>query len=547
MILLRVRGGVHLPAVLPVLLALLTSASAGAEFLENAALGGLAAEGTRVCWDDEEGASKSSIALLQTRVEERLKQQVPRVEVEEGLPQVQGIRPFRDGQHQKLGKGMGKQQLNEGYFWPSGRGSVGHYSQSRYTAPRDLNASFAWSWHDPRGRYFNVPTGVNIDDKKNIYLTSLDGIRKFTQNGELIWTFERQRNQSEELPDTSSLHNGVVYTSTTAGRIIALNMETGQPIWVTKLESCDGNNGWVTAHAGVVITGSDALDEIRDRPSCCGPADHVVTGLNATDGNILWRFKPEAPVWNFVASFADDGTFTFQDLEGRAYRHSLADGKQIWKNGGIFGTWTDGGSTLGPNGVVYAVTVFSYGSAGPEGHGLVSAYRFEDGKLLWNKTVPRPPNNVPAIGRLAGRKGLSLIQPIGQQVLQGAPTDIYALDAETGEVQWIFNGPAQQGALQAGDSNLEAVAQRTLAGVRAVTLPNPWGAPSIDGAGTVFIGSEEGPLYSLVDANSDGHVVGESEVSIFDTGACFVGSSSPAIAPGMLVACSIDAMYVFKL
>jgi outer membrane protein assembly factor BamB len=389
-----------------------------------------------------------------------------------------------------------------------------------------------------------VPGGANIDDKKQIYLTSLDGIRKFSPDGELLWTWKR--NNDEELPDMSSLYNGAVYTSTTAGRIIAISMETGKTLWITKLASTDGNNGWVSAHAGVVITGSDAMDDIRGRPGCCGAADQFVTGLNATDGSILWKFQPEAPVWNFMASFADDGTFTFQDLEGRAYRCSLEDGHQIWKNGGAYGTWTDGTSTLGPNGVVYAVNTFHMGNNGPDAPGMVSAYRLEDGKLLWNTTVPRPPNNIPAIGRLAGREGLSLVQPIGQQVMKGAPTDIYALDAETGEVQWIFNGPTQKNFFVAGDSNIEAGVQRAMAGVRPITLPNPWSAPTIDGAGKVYIGSEEGLFYALVDANGDGHVDGPDEVSSFDTLACFSGSSSAAHAPGMMVAASIDAMYVFK-
>ena len=114
------------------------------------------------------------------------------------------------------------------------------------------------------------------------------------------------------------------------------------------------------------------------------------------------------------------------------------------------------------------------------------------------------------------------------------------------KVQWIFNGPTEKIRLQAGDDNPIAVMSRLAAGVRPVTLPNPWSAPTIDASGVVFIGSEEGPMFSLQDANGDGRVEGDQEVSRFETGACFSGSSSPAIAPGMMVAASIDAMYVFK-
>ena len=83
-------------------------------------------------------------------------------------------------------------------------------------------------------------------------------------------------------------------------------------------------------------------------------------------------------------------------------------------------------------------------------------------------------------------------------------------------------------------------------GVRRITLPNPWSAPTIDARGTVFIGSEEGKFYALADLNGDGVISGDKEKSSYDTHACFSGSFSPAIAPGMVVAASIDTMYVFK-
>jgi outer membrane protein assembly factor BamB len=272
-------------------------------------------------------------------------------------------------------------------------------------------------------------------------------------------------------------------------------------------------------------------------------ADQLVTGLNASDGKVMWNFRPDAPVWNFMASFAGDGTFTFQDYEGKAYRCRVDDGSLIWKNGGVENSWTDGTSLLGPNKVVYTVSNRNL-IGGPDAPGDVSAYQLEDGKLLWRTEVPRPPNNLPAIGKLAGHSGLSLVQPIGQQCRKGAPTDVYALDAQSGKVQWIFNGPSQKERLQAGDRIPEAMAQRALANVRPITLPNPWSAPTIDSNGIVFIGSEEGSFYRLADKDGDGQVT-NAEVSSIDTGACFSGSGAAAVAPGMLVATSIDAMYVF--
>lgn len=149
---------------------------------------------------------------------------------------------------------------------------------------------------------------------------------------------------------------------------------------------------------------------------------------------------------------------------------------------------------------------------------------------------------MPAIGVLAGRDSLSVVQPIGQQCLLGGVTEVHTFDSMTGSPQWVFRGPTQTGLWQAGEKEGEAM--RKEAGLRPTTLPNPWGAPSI-ADGIVYVGNEMGPIYALRDLNADGKVIGDAEVSSFDTKACFCGSSGPAHAPGMMVVASIDTMYVF--
>merc|ERR1712107_335376 len=84
---------------------------------------------------------------------------------------------------------------------------------------------------------------------------------------------------------------------------------------------------------------------------------------------------------------------------------------------------------------------------GPRGE--MRAFNLSDGTILWKQHFSRPPNNLPVIGRLAGRSGLSLVQPIGQQEKQGESYNVYAFDAATGEQQWIFKGPTQVGIHQA--------------------------------------------------------------------------------------------------
>lgn len=178
--------------------------------------------------------------------------------------------------------------------------------------------------------------------------------------------------------------------------------------------------------------------------------------------------------------------------------------------------------------------------------GVLSALRLTDGKLLWQQTTRKPPNDVPVVGRLHGQVGYSVVLPVGQQCKQGEQIHVYAYDAETGKLQWSFDGPSQQGKFVAGDA--EGAEQRIANGIMAMTKPNPWGQATIDSTGTVFVGGETGHFFSLRDANGDGRVTqGDSaEVSVFETGAAFVGSSGPAIAPGVLAVGAQDSLHVWR-
>lgn len=236
-------------------------------------------------------------------------------------------------------------------------------------------------------------------------------------------------------------------------------------------------------------------------------------------------------------------------MSGKVYRMSLK-GELLWKAGGKEGTWTDGGAGIG-NGMVSRLAteasapfheVFAVNNnLSPErsqqlgdmvhSPGTVSAYDL-DGRLIWKVTTPRPPNNAPAIGKLRGWNGLSVVVPICQQVTPRATCDVYALDASSGRIRWVFNGPTQQGLFQAGD--FEGIFERTLNQVRPMCLPNGWSAPTIAADGTVFVGQEGGYLYALRDEDGDGRVFGPDEVSFFDTKAAREQTYTYMKIPGSL-------------
>jgi len=222
---------------------------------------------------------------------------------------------------------------------------------------------------------------------------------------------------------------------------------------------------------------------------------------------------------------------------------------------GCPGSWTDGQTTVGPNGIVYSVA--NYGSIATSGMmsvlgggripiGFLAAYRVSDGKLLWSQNVTEPPNDVPVVAKLFGKTTYSVVLPGGQQTVQGQTIYVHAFDAETGTPQWTFTGPAQKGKYVAGDA--EGVSARKANDIRTMTMPNPWGQAAVDKDGTVYVGGETGHFFSLRDANGDGTVDpnDSNEVSVFETGAAFVGSSGPAIAPGLLAVAAEDRLHVWR-
>lgn len=421
-------------------------------------------------------------------------------------------------------------------WWPSARGRVGRYGESPFSGPANLSDSLAWEWHHPDGRYHTVTLGVVIDSKKNVYLSADDAIRKFTPDGELLWIYK----PPASIPTNPSLQDGKLFGSTSNGHIFSLDMESGSEIWIEKVADANGDDtGFVTVADGVVVAATD-----KD-----GFAARVVRGLNATDGTGLWDFRPDAAIWNFMAEFVGDGTFVFQDVEGGAYRHNLHDGRRLWKAGGLPGTHTDGTAMLGPNGILYTVSLDACccgpcrvdHQMGPDTTGFLNAFRLSDGHQLWQQKVARPPNVFPAVGRLHPGADYSVIIPVGQQC-GATQNDIYAFDAATGNPQWLWVGPKNRVPWCAGDA--EGLVIRSRLHIRNMCAPNPWSGPTIDKDGAIFTGNQNGKFYRIQDANGDNRIEPD-EVSTFDTKSSF-SSPGSAHAPGMVAIASCDGLFVFK-
>eukprot|EP00418_Pyrodinium_bahamense_P098325 CAMPEP_0179044516 /NCGR_PEP_ID=MMETSP0796-20121207/17711_1 /TAXON_ID=73915 /ORGANISM="Pyrodinium bahamense, Strain pbaha01" /LENGTH=431 /DNA_ID=CAMNT_0020740911 /DNA_START=277 /DNA_END=1572 /DNA_ORIENTATION=- len=431
-----------------------------------------------------------------------------------------------------------------------------------------------------------MPLSATIDDKNNVYIAADQGLYKLNSDGKLIWKFEPgpapgHSKHGNLVPDGASLYNGAAYVDTTDGRVFAIDMETGSVIWDKQVApNICYDTGFVAVWDGIAILETDGIG---------GAQCKYVRGLNATDGSELWRFEPDDPVWDLMAQYLEDDSFVFQDFTGKVYRNVLSNGTNIWKNGGRPSSWTDGTQGLGPNGIVYAVN--THGCMGKDCHGHLTAYRVSDGKMLWQREVPRPPNSSPVVGRLTSSERLSVVIPIGQQpscsslggilhyffprvmgllpqsvsapvfyvmhkffyhvvgdlqsmIVGELPTDIYAFDAETGALQWNWTGPTWKRFQCPGDDKY--FIERYQINVRAASCPTPWGAPRVGADGTLYAGNQNGVFYAIRDWNEDGKIDDATEVSSFDCGAEF-SSAGSAHGDGMVVMASGVRVWAWKV
>jgi len=308
------------------------------------------------------------------------------------------------------------------YYWPHGKGHPHHYGKSPYTGtfsgfPCNLTASLKWSWHYPGNKYKTMIMGSPaIDGERNLYLTIMHGLKKFSPDGKLLWSWDKDEPWNY-LMNTPALMDGLIYTCSTDAKVHALDMDTGRVVWTTQLKmqrGIGGDNGFVIARDGRVILDGDRNEEPGNKPN-------KIVCLNGTTGDLLWEFMPDIGVWNFLPMFpqsdgTSDGTIVFQSISASAYRINVTTGEQLWRAGPqpSEATFTDGGAALGPNNVLYTVSTLGWQSAPRSDRGGLHAFSVSDGQLLWeNTTLHAGIFTWPVVAQLEEGAKLSVVTGVG--------------------------------------------------------------------------------------------------------------------------------------
>ena len=229
-----------------------------------------------------------------------------------------------------------------------------------------------------------------VDDEFSIYLSQEMSIVKLRSDGDILWQwnipdYQNYSYPQKHLPNHPALYDGLLYSARQDGYIFALDMKTGQEVWKKRMATdIGGDTAFLTAYAGRIFVDVETQQPLIDKIS-------TVMALNASTGNLLWRYRPDTGVWNFLPHFPGDDTLLYMGWSGDAHRLNITNGDELWRSGpaGSSNTvgWTDGGPALGPNGVFYTVssTAKHNEAAASKGGGL-HAYSIADGKLLWEHT-----------------------------------------------------------------------------------------------------------------------------------------------------------------
>mmetsp|Transcript_34380 Transcript_34380/g.109129 ORF Transcript_34380/g.109129 Transcript_34380/m.109129 type:complete len:526 (-) Transcript_34380:67-1644(-) len=478
------------------------------------------------------------------------------------------------------------------HHWPHNHGHEGMYSTSTHPGPPwgKMKESLAFRWHHPAGQYHTVLVGAAImDHERNFYIATIFEIRKISREGKELWTYV----PGGDISNSPGLMGGVVYGTNTAGMMYAVDIKTGKEIWKTKVSaSVTGDTSYVEGKDGIIVAG------VQDAPSPIQPGGNPnVIGVNATDGKRLWGFTPDVPTWNIMAMFTDEGNFVFQTQAGTVYCLKLQDGSLVWRNGpeakfpeaksGLHYLWTDGGATVGSNGIAYVGSNLGHGmTAIPGGDGTptnvagyVHAYNASNGKFIWGEVVSRPMMSWPAVGRIGPNMRLATVSTLGTN--PGAPgvsmyyqwlpdwlklqmhhwsiwlgdrakflwwnpgfaTEVVAMDAATGQRLWTWTPPVYPRLACKGDE--EALVLRMTMGIRSQCMTASWGAPSIGGDGVVYAPHMNGMVYAIKDINGNGIIEEATEVTSFDAESAFL-HGGPTFAPGTMAVTTCDSLWVWN-
>jgi len=364
-----------------------------------------------------------------------------------------------------------------------------------------------------------------------------------------------------------------LFGSTVTGYAFAIDLETGDELWATKMSAeIAGVKGAVAVRDNVFVAASDKCHNrycYRYRNESLADSfansNRVIRGLNSVTGAGMWSYTPDHPVWNMDPQLTSWGGVLFQDFEGGVYCLNLTTGELLWKHEGVMGMYTQSAALFSEElNYVYSITESLYDSRWcnpytPPGiliwcnsvqdtPGLVRGFHAETGVKMFETTLPMPPAGA-SIGRLnSGDDRVHLVVGLGLSCKYrgtfgdiSKPSELWALSGRWGGKLWKRTGPTLWTTDCAGDK--EAADIRRAMNTRDKCQPNSWSNPVIDASGDVYVGNHVGVLQRW--GSPDDALYTVDLLSTLETSAAFTDQSI-AMAPGMMAVSTCNSLIVIS-
>ena len=222
---------------------------------------------------------------------------------------------------------------------------------------------------------------------------------------------------SARLGSPPVVGGGRVFTIDTLATVRAFDAQTGGEAWRTQFGLDKGNTkslyGGGVAFADGRVYATNGLG--------------YVVALDATNGGIVWQVRPGGPLRGAPAVIGDTLYVTSQD--NQIYSLKTSDGKTNWSAAAaleIAGVFGSASPAVGQGTVVAG---FSSGE--------LNAYRYENGRLVWQDTLSRT-SITTSVSSLSDIDANPVIDS-GQVFAVGQGGRMVALELNTGQRMWELN------------------------------------------------------------------------------------------------------------
>lgn len=291
-----------------------------------------------------------------------------------------------------------------------------------------------------RNTTFYAPPAVSPDGEILVagsYNQMVYGLNAQTATSTPLWVFEEPEDRIIGGP---LIVENRVLVPTATGRLYALGLDDGQPIWSEPFQAehaiwsspivqqdrvyVGGLDHYVysiSLETGQVNWKTDLGSAISDSPTLTdgmlltGNFAGTLSALNAETGRVEWEFQAEDAIWGSPA--VDEGVAYFGDVSGEAHALDVETGIELWRHE------LPGPASASP--VILDERVYFVSESGQ-----MDALQVDSGQSAW-------PASATMVGRLLADP---LLSPVGILV-PALESDclLFVIEPESGAVRCLFS------------------------------------------------------------------------------------------------------------